>query len=152
MTDGKRKRRPKGAPRRGTSQAFIAQVVADSDTLLGTAGAAKKHGLSERTVKRYRALVTSATVPALTLSVTQKRAEMFDTLRDETVALVRKIMARIGTVVETSDNLYELNGAWKIGTDRLSQDNVTSKMLDDDDDTDDTVSAPAPLRVLKGGA
>lgn len=152
-----RKRAPKArkaAGRRTRGPSFVAQVVADSD-VLGTREAAKKHGLSARTVARYRTQALSGSDSALSASVAEKRAAMTDALRDETIDLLRVIGRRIGELVAKPDaDLYKVVGAYKVLSDRVGTDELTKQMLDDDerDDAEGADPKPGALRVLKGGA
>lgn len=135
-------------PKRGASVEFVAQVVADSD-VLGTAEAAKKHGISERTVARYR----EHRSPDVAARVREKAAVVADAMRDETIASLRIIRDRMVVLAQSADaDLYKVTGAFKVLSDWVSADSVTKQILGDPDAEPAEVEAPVPLRMVRGGA
>lgn len=93
-----------------------ALIVYDA-VLLGEEAAATKHGISSRTVRRYKA--ESATNPELSELVQEKRRVISESLTESARETTRKLLAWMGESSELLDkndrlNLYTITGAAKI--------------------------------------
>lgn len=89
----------------------IAAILADA-SVLGDAAAAEKHGVSERTIKRYRQ--RHADSPSVSPLVTQyKEAIAADWIEQTTDARAR-ILNKVLALVDIADDLHKVVGALKI--------------------------------------
>jgi len=148
----KRKARPQRAR---TDSDFVAQVVADS-VLLGTDAAAAKHGISARSVRRYRERADSGRSPELTASVQEKKADLVARSREKTLALIDFLdgcMREAAPIAAKLGKLYEVAGAYKIASDRLGADRITEAYVGDEKPAAPAAETPHPsgLRVVTGG-
>lgn len=99
----------------------VRQVVIDAEHL-GDAKAAKKHGISVRTVIRYRNRVRGDA--ALSQAVIDEKTAMQAVWRDQLVTAREKLLARAVTLAGTSKNLFHVSGALKIVNDAANADQV----------------------------
>lgn len=156
MTGSKRKPGARRKPKRLADADFVAQVVADSHSMLGMAGAAKKHGISERTVSRYRTLHLSGVSEDVSSRVVAKKAEVAAARQGKTLELLDFLEDCIRTAAASAaadGKLYEVAGAYKIVSDRVSADRATDLAFNDDDEDDEPAVEAKPLRLVsKGGA
>lgn len=130
--DGKRK--PKGKPdaphQRANDAEFVALVLADA-AMIGDEAAATRHGVSVRTVERYRSKAKDD--EALAASVGEKKAAYRTSLRDELIETTRAGLTRMRTLLETETDLHKAAGAVKIASDALGALQIREAVLPEDD-------------------
>ena len=90
---------------------IVAAVLADA-ALIGDKAAAKKHGISERTIGRYRK--DSVQTPDVSERVREKIEAVTDDWLAETQRVRMKLLARVEILGETSKNLHEVAGAFDV--------------------------------------
>lgn len=90
------------------------EIVRDSEAL-GVAEAARKHGVSDRTVNRYRASVGVEVRPSSPSS--RKRVVAFVGMRHEYAKALLALLKRLLVLAEASDNLFHVAGALKVVSD-----------------------------------
>lgn len=103
---------------------IIAQVLVDA-AVLGDAIAAQQHCLSERTIQRYRAKY--AEDPTVSGLVAEQKKKLTADWIDRTATARNRILTKVLTLVDGSDNLREVVGALKIVHDA----NVSEKVIRD---------------------
>ena len=148
-------------PKRATDAEFVAQVVADADTALGIDGAAAKHGISSRTVVRYRSQYAAGDDADLSSRVAAKRAAVAEARAASTLELLDFLEAKMreaATIAAALGKLYEVAGAFKIVHDSVRAGRLTDLEIASFDDDDEKPAAPAAeaphpsgLRVVTGG-
>lgn len=149
-------RRGKARPKRSlTDSGFAAQVLADAAEF-GDEAAAEKHNVSTRSIRRYRARAESGDCPELAASVQAKRAAVAAQRAAATLELLDFLEAKMreaATVAAGLGKLFEVAGAYKIVTDRISADRMTELTLGgDEEQPKPAAAAPSPgLRVVNGG-
>lgn len=121
----------------------VALVLADA-LVLGDRPAARKWGISERTVRRYRA--QSATDPALAASVREKNEGIRHDLATLRVAFLREAIDAMRAKLKDG-SLHEVAGAVKI----VGELHQTASVVDDER-PDDPEPASAEAEGGSGGA
>jgi hypothetical protein len=99
----------------------IAQILADAE-IMGDEDTAKKHGISERSVRRYRQSVESK--PALAASVLEKRRELSKGWLEAAKQARMVALTRGMELVQTTENLRDVAGFLKIVHDAVLADEM----------------------------
>jgi hypothetical protein len=102
---------PRKSPHADRDQ--MTRVITDA-AILGNEHAAKKHGIAERSVQRYKN--RCAQDPELAAMVAAKKKKIDDDWRDEAVSFLRTAVAKLEKLVATAtgEQIREVAGAIKI--------------------------------------
>ena len=124
---------------------MMARVLADAVTL-GDEVAAKRHGISPRSVQRYRALAKSD--DRLTGAVAAKKKAVDDDWRDSAVQFMRTSIAKLEELVAAAgpDQIREVAGAIKI----VGELNVAKDVLGGEQPRSDSAGAPHAAHAGRG--
>ena len=95
----------------------IVRVLLDAIDL-GDVEATKRHGVTRRTLQRYR--VRASGDPALAAALAARRAELAARWTDEAARVRLVLLARMGELALKSDaDLHQVAGAFKLVSDSL---------------------------------
>lgn len=122
-----------------TDSDFRVRILCDALTF-GDRATVKRHGISVRTLQRYRAKM--ATDPAMACAVAEK-AKALDAAWLETGKRARlRFIARMEELAETETDLHKVSGAFKLLSDAM----LASEILNPAGG-DDAAPAPAPAAI-----